>query len=402
MRIAVFSPLNPMQSGISDFTEEVVLKLREHIYIDLFVDGYIPENPDIVKNFTVYNFEDIEDPEIRKQYDHIIYHVGNHEKNHGKIVDYCLKYPGIIELHDYTLQHLLAEMTLTKYQYIAYVLIMLYCHGEKGEAAARNFISYRTKEPWLYQAMEFPVNKHILEKATGIIVHSDYVKQLVKDMRLEAPVEKISIHSNDIIEDYEAHQIECRIKLGIDTECIIFASFGHATPNKRINEILEALSLLKRKDADFKYYIVGEPGIDNIEKKLEETDLSDRVHITGHVPMEKFLDHMGACDICFNLRYPTQGESSASLHRALGMGKPVFVTKIGSFNEYPDNTVVKIDADENEVQSIYKELQRLMTSDNEIQKRKVNSIKYIKENCSLEKNCIKYTKFLREIYGEKN
>jgi len=44
------------------------------------------------------------------------------------------------------------------------------------------------------------------------------------------------------------------------------------------------------------------------------------------VPIEDFNGYLGACDIVLNLRYPTVGESSGTLLRALGMGKAVVVS----------------------------------------------------------------------------
>lgn len=44
---------------------------------------------------------------------------------------------------------------------------------------------------------------------------------------------------------------------------------------------------------------------------------------------------MDAADVCVNLRYPYNGESSASFMRLLGKGKCTIVNRIGSFAEVP-------------------------------------------------------------------
>ncbi len=51
---------------------------------------------------------------------------------------------------------------------------------------------------------------------------------------------------------------------------------------------------------------------------------------------------MGACDIVLNLRYPTVGETSGSLQRALGLGKAVIVSDVGAFAELPDDVCLKV------------------------------------------------------------
>ena len=40
MKIAYFSPFNPLKSGISDFSEELVMKLKDELFVDIFVDNY--------------------------------------------------------------------------------------------------------------------------------------------------------------------------------------------------------------------------------------------------------------------------------------------------------------------------------------------------------------------------
>ena len=46
---------------------------------------------------------------------------------------------------------------------------------------------------------------------------------------------------------------------------------------------------------------------------------------------------MAACDVLVNLRYPTMGETSGSVIRALSLGKPLVVSDVGWFSELPDD-----------------------------------------------------------------
>jgi glycosyltransferase involved in cell wall biosynthesis len=61
---------------------------------------------------------------------------------------------------------------------------------------------------------------------------------------------------------------------------------------------------------------------------------------------------MAACDVLVNLRYPTMGETSGSVIRALSLGKPLVVSDVGWFGELPDDTVLKVPVDEHEVPTI--------------------------------------------------
>jgi len=51
---------------------------------------------------------------------------------------------------------------------------------------------------------------------------------------------------------------------------------------------------------------------------------------------------MSKIDVAVQLRFPTLGESSAAVGELIALGKPVIVTDVGSYAEYPDSLVTKI------------------------------------------------------------
>jgi glycosyltransferase involved in cell wall biosynthesis len=223
-------------------------------------------------------------------------------------------------------------------------------------------------------------------------------KQMVKGVNSTIPVINIPLHATQIVEDCEKEKILCREKLGIKSDLLMFASFGFASKNKRILQILEELSIYKKKvSKEFKYYIVGKTqGID-VKEKVKEFGIEDQVVVTGFTELDEFNTYMGACDVAINLRYPTNGESSASLHRLLGMGKPIIVTRIGSFEEYPDDIVFKVRYDEEEVIEIYNTLRKI-TKDRSLLHELGDKVRtYADDNYSLHTNANKYKNFFHDI-----
>ena len=87
--------------------------------------------------------------------------------------------------------------------------------------------------------------------------------------------------------------------------------------------------------------------------------LSAAVRVMGFTPIEDFTGYMGACDIVLNLRYPTVGESSGSLLRALGLGKAVLVSAVGAFREFPDEVCLKVPVGAGEEDLIFEYLNLL-------------------------------------------
>lgn len=397
MKVAYFTPLNPLKSGISDFSEEIIPELSKYIDLDIFIDGYKPVNKYIADNFNILDMKEFDKEHIRQKYDIFVYQMGNNEECHERIGEYCIKYPGVLELHDISLHHMLAATTFGKGNKEAYINEMSYCHGEYGKQIATQFISGIIPAPWETQSLKFNVNKRYIDNSKAVIVHSDFAKQMVKAIS-KVPVETILHHTADIEEVSEKAKTEIRKSLKISEDKFMIASFGFATYPKRIIPILHALSKLKKVDPNFTYYIVGQASKElDLQNVIKELDLQDNVVTTGFVDLDNFKNYMRACDICLNLRYPTQGESSGSMHRALGLGKVIFVSKIGSFNEYPDDVVIKISTGENEIGEIYTNLASLISSKQRMKQIQNNAINFSKENCSLKQNAKRYSSFLENI-----
>jgi glycosyltransferase involved in cell wall biosynthesis len=95
-----------------------------------------------------------------------------------------------------------------------------------------------------------------------------------------------------------------------------------------------------------------------------ENKLTDRITVTGSTSLEDFLLYIDAADVCVNLRYPYNGETSGSLMRLLARGKCTLVNNLGSFAEIPDDCCVKLPSpqfmrEEDEVGKIYEALSDL-------------------------------------------
>lgn len=399
MKIAYFSPLAPDASGIADFAEELLPELAKHMEIDVFC-RIPPENPKIKEKFRIYSFQDIENDALRESYDHLVYQAGNNVRFHGELLETFKKYPGILEIHDFAMHHYLAESTYENGDYEAYVAAMAYCHGKRGEMTARRFLAGEVMAPWDNDALRYSVNKYLVDLATAVITHSDMAKQMIKAVSPDKPIIHIPLHTPDLLEHPEQYRSECRRALKIDEKLLVLGSFGYATRAKRIREILEALAMYQGQGGlPFHYYIVGKVQDIDIspEKLARQLGIAEQVTVTGFTTLEEFKQYMGACDICFNLRYPTQGESSASLHRILGMGKPAIVSRIGSFEEYPDDIVLKINHDHNEGQEILKAIETLAASRQELEKRGKRAIAFAREHCDLVKNAGLYAEFFRKV-----
>jgi hypothetical protein len=63
--------------------------------------------------------------------------------------------------------------------------------------------------------------------------------------------------------------------------------------------------------------------------------LFGRAHVTGFVPDDELGAYLGCADICACLRWPTNGETSASWWRAVAAGRPTIITDLSHQPELP-------------------------------------------------------------------
>jgi glycosyltransferase involved in cell wall biosynthesis len=107
---------------------------------------------------------------------------------------------------------------------------------------------------------------------------------------------------------------------------------------------------LRRNLPGARLLLVGSSGERfDLDRRLERLGLGDGVERMPYVPEERMWSLMAACDVLVNLRFPTMGETSGSVVRALSLGKPLVVSDVGWFSELPDGVVLKVPVDELEV-----------------------------------------------------
>ncbi|NTW04063.1 MAG: glycosyltransferase family 4 protein, partial [Oscillochloris sp.] len=342
-RIAYCSPVNPAPSGISDYSEELLPYLAQYAEITLFVeDGLKPSNPQLSAQMEVLPLRRLPRELRRRPYHGLVYHIGN-SPAHAGIWRAAQRMPGVVVLHDLVLHHfMLWYAANVQHDVQIYVRDMAARYGAPGAHMAQLMIRSRFTDA----AFDFPCCEPVLAAARGLIAHSRYVAERTATIRpgLPSTVVPMGVPLPILVGRDEA-----RVRLGLPANAAVLASFGHINAWKRVEPALRALRQLRDEGRDARYILVGSvsPNYDLIGL-IGRMGLSNAVTITGYVPRDAFEDYVAAADICLNLRYPSGGETSASLLRLLGAGRPTLVSAVGSFAELPAGVVAQVDPDESE------------------------------------------------------
>src|SRR5438128_5039523 len=342
MKLAYFSPLLPQRSGISDYSEELLPYLARAADITLFVDGFQPSNPEVTSRFEICDYG--KQPDLLKRlesFEAVIYHMGNDHRYHTAIFKTMLKYPGILVLHDFSLHDFFFSLAQTRKDLRLYLDEVSACYGESAKDAVSEALASGAAPRIANHRIEFPLNDRIARAALGVVVHSGWSRQRLATIAPGAFVKTIPHHITEPAAGTEW------LKTETAAGPLRIASFGLITPNKGIERALRALSSLRAK-YDFRYVLVGEPNeFFDVSGLVREHGLEDRVEITGHVDLADFQRHIAKTDIAINLRERIIGETSGSLCRIMAAGVPAIVSDAAWFGELPDDTVVKIDTNQN-------------------------------------------------------
>jgi glycosyltransferase involved in cell wall biosynthesis/SAM-dependent methyltransferase len=369
MRVAFFSPLPPERSGIADYSEALLEPLRHLAQVEVFSQASQPFDA--------------------ARFDIALYQMGNN-RCHGFVYESALRHAGVVVMHESNLHHLMTEITIRRGDWDAYVRECEYAGGR----VAREFAERVRKLEVGPDYEGLALTRRLLEGARGVIVHSRFMESEIRTGGFGGPLAVIP-HGAWIP---PGDRNGFRQRLGLDEAVPLVGVFGFLKPYKRIAESLRAFRRLLRLAPEAKMILVGEPHADlPLEGMIRSLGLSASVRMVGFVPIDDFTGYLSACDIVLNLRYPTVGESSGTLLRAMGLGKAALVSDVGSFAEFPDDVCLKVPVGAGEEDTIFEYL-NLLTSRPEVALALGGRARdYVAQQCNWPAVAKQYAQFLEAV-----
>jgi len=324
MRVAMLTPLPPARTGVAHYASMVLRGLRESP--GLRVSG----SPSIDA------IGSLGDWETRRpgDYDAFLYQLGNNP-HHEWIYAEAMKRPGVVVLHDLVLHHLIVEMTLARGDADAYVEALRANHGEAGAAWARGRAAGLHSEMGNFL---LPASVDVAQRAKSVIVHNRYAAERLRSFGVTTPIHVVP----------HPYVRETRAFPRGDANKRVIGFFGFLTSAKRAEVVLEAFRIARVRDPRLELLIVGEPAPNIDVDSLK----GEGITLTGYVGDDDFPRYYAVAARFVNLRYPTAGETSGTLIRALDAGKPVAVSDYAQFAELPDDVVFKVPLGDGEVERL--------------------------------------------------
>jgi glycosyltransferase involved in cell wall biosynthesis len=342
-RIAWFSPLPPTQSGIADYTSEILPSFAGRASVDVFC----PPGP-FGRTRTAPGEARVLDhrryPELRRSYDACFYHLGNNP-HHEFVYLAAQRDPQIAVFHDVVLHHLVAWMTVESGRDgLGYERVLREEHGEVGGRLAKLKRLHRATD---FEKFLFPLTGHVARRAKGLVVHSHDAAARLHDVAPEVPIGVIPHHAGPPPAEVAGiDRAEARRRLGLPPDAFVVAHLGFITKPKQPGAVLAGFLHLHRTFPNSVLTMVGADQTGGaVPALVDRLGLRESVRLAGYVDLPHLYLHLRAADVAINLRYPSAGETSGTLARALAEGRVVIVNNYGSWAELPRDVVMKVEID---------------------------------------------------------
>lgn len=340
-RVAAFTPGPPRRSGGAVYAGVLLPALAEH----LDVVAVSPEPID-------WDGPTVRPEDVNPAHHDVLLHFLADSADHLFSYRSAVALGGVVMCHDLMLPHLLG--TFAPHDDAADLV------GHLGEEGARQLLDRRARgvashtEVYLLQV----VNRAV-RRAKAAVVHSRFAKFVLESEVPGLPVHHVPSHTGAVPDDLPG-----RGELGLPDDAFLVGLFGYLGGHKRVEQALDGIAaaapVARRHGVRLGVVVVGsEVGVD-LWGALRQRGLDGVATVLGPVDDRTFFAHMAAVDVLVALRYPTLGETSATLLQAMRLGRPVITTDHAQFGE--EWAAIRVAPGPDEVEELAKALVSLATS----------------------------------------
>jgi glycosyltransferase involved in cell wall biosynthesis len=340
-RLAWFSPLPPVRSGIAAYSAQILPLLALRHEIDVFAGQNPPEgspdSPDRTwkpasAGLHTFNAHDFLWKHDRRPYDLVIYQLGN-AACHDFMWPHLARFPGLVVLHDGQLHHERSRALLSRGRIAEYRAEFHYNHPDAPQHVPDLIES--TLGGSLYYL--YPMVGWVVRTARLVAVHSEALAADIREAHPGVEVRTIQMGVPDPLAPASRDAaVVIRRRHQVPEGAVLFAAFGLVTPEKRISAALRGLAAAIGAGIDAYLLLVGAHAAHyDAMAEAAELGIGSRVRVTGYVPDEDIGAYLLAADVCLCLRWPTSRETSAMWVRAVAAGRPTVITDLAHTADVP-------------------------------------------------------------------
>jgi len=334
-RLAYVSPLPPERSGIAAYSADLLAELARHYDIELVLApdrAAVPYTAGGFPQRSVAWFE-----EHAHAFDRIVYQFGN-STFHTHMFGLLERHPGVVVLHDFFLSGVLNHTEPDHALPNHYARMLYQSHGYPA-------LAHDKREGRYPSVLAYPCNRSVLERATGIVVHSAHAAALAEHWYGPALAARLRVVPLLRAAPGAHDRAAARRALGIGDDEFVVCSFGIVSSTKCNDRIIEAwLDSALAHDPRTRLVFVGEAGNDRFGLALRDRiAVHPRIGITGYAGDQEYQQYLAAADLAIQLRSGSRGETSAGVLDCLAAGLPTIINAHGSAAEVPADACMRLD-----------------------------------------------------------
>lgn len=331
-KLLVVTPLPPERNGIADYAHALIGALLDRYDITVACDRSPADAPagvpaGVPKGVPVIH------PTLAHRHltpgARVLHQLGNNA-GHGFVLAALRRLPGVVTLHDPALLHL-HEVTGEP---LDAILAGMAGSGFGADLADRYGRHRRAGLASGSDHALFDLAGEVLGRATAVVVHSRFARARLAALHgeLRGPgAVPIAVIPHPLPPAAAApSRAAARARLGIDATQPLVVTAGFAVRAKRLEWLGRALAQLPPPAPVWVHAGAGATG---------DPALRGCGRVTGWVAPAALADWLAAADLFVNLRFPSSGESSGVLARALAAGLPCIVSDTAAYAELPRDAV---------------------------------------------------------------
>ncbi|HEK1692428.1 TPA: glycosyltransferase [Pseudomonas putida] len=326
-KLAFVSPLPPERTGIADYSAELLPALAEYYDITLVLAQDQVDDTWAREGFAVRDAQWL----IANAHtqERVLYQVGN-SPYHDHMLALLEQVPGTVVLHDFYMSGLMGWREQHGGYSQDWVRALYAGHGYK--AVAQRFSDAEAAK------LKYPVNLQVLQRAEGLIVHSDYSRKLARQWYSGLGAEDWQVIPLLREPALQTDKAQARRQLGLAEDDFVICSFGFLDASKLNHLMLDAWFASElAQDKRCKLVFVGENHGGDYGKQLLDTirrsGHASSITITGYASRDTFHQYLQAADMAVQLRAASRGETSAAVLDCMNYGLPLVVNANGSMAE---------------------------------------------------------------------
>lgn len=336
--LAYISPIPPEQTGIADYSAELLPELARYYEIHIVSDQTQTTDPWLLANFSLHSVAWFH--AHAEQFDRILYHVGN-SAYHSHMFDLLRAHPGVVVLHDFYISNIVSHLEHTGMKPNFWTQSLYEAHGYS--ALVKNA---RTKN--VHEVIwQFPCNAGVVEPAKGIIVHSQFSLTLAEQWYGKQVAQSWTYIPHLRCLPQAFVQSEAKQSLDLKESDFLVCAFGMLGPTKLNHQLLQAWldSDLARNPNCYLVFVGQNDGGDygaQLLSDIAQSACAERVRITGFAEPELFKNYLHACDLAIQLRTMSRGETSGTVLDCMAHGIATIINANGTMAELPADALLKL------------------------------------------------------------